>query len=179
METGLATRRTLEVWTAAVVGLVGVIVAAASMTHDTGWNETGPGSGYFPFRVGLLLIGAAIVRMLQVRLGTTTIRLKPDSTTIRLKPDSTTASFVTRDELRRSLSVFWPTLALVVAMFPLGCYVPSAVYLAWMMRRHGGYSWMKSAGFAMAVAVAFFLIFELWFSVPLAKGPLEAAMGLY
>jgi len=161
-EIPVASRRTLEIWTAVAAGAIGIVVAAESLSHDIGWNETGPGSGYFPFRVGLLLIGVAIVRMFQVRL----------------KAD-TTKTFVTREELGRSLSVFWPTAALVVAMYPLGCYLPALVYLAWMMRRHGGYHWGKSVAFATAVTVAFFLIFELWFSVPLAKGPLEAALGLY
>ena len=97
---------------------------------------------------------------------------------LRSRSDSTTA-FVTRDELRRSLSVLGPTVALVVAMVPLGCYVPSALYLAWMMRRHGGHGWLVSAAYGAAVAIAFFLVFDLWFRVPLAKGPVEAALGLY
>ena len=159
-------------WTAVAAALLGVVVVSESLTHDIGWNETGPGSGYFPFRIGVLLIGAAIIRLFQVRL-------KADTTTeVRLKPDTTTA-FVTREELGRSLSVLWPTMALVLAMIPLGCYVPSAVYLAWMMRRHGGYGWLLSAAYGVAIAVAFFLVFDLWFRVPLAKGPVEAALGLY
>ena len=84
--------------------------------------------------------------------------------------DASTA-FVMRDELRRSLSVFWPTAALVVAMFPLGVYVPSAVYLAWMMKRHGDRGWLTSAAYGAVVMVAFFLIFDVWFGVPLARGP--------
>jgi len=155
-------RRTVEISTAIAVALLGAVVISESLTHDIGWNGNGPGSGYFPFRVGLLLVAVAIVRLLQ----------------IRLKPDST-RSFVTRDELQRSLSVLWPTMALVLAMIPLGCYVPSAVYLAWMMRRHGGHSWLLSAAYGAAVGVAFFLVFDLWFGVPLAKGPVEAALGLY
>lgn len=156
------TRRTAEVATAAALVVVGGVVVAESLTHAIGWNETGPGSGYFPFRIGLLLIGAAIIRLLQVRL-------KPDTTTV----------FVTGEELRRSLSVFWPTAALVIAMFPLGCYIPSGVYLAWMMRRHGGHGWLLSIVYGAVVMTAFFLIFDLWFRVPLAKGPVEAALGLY
>lgn len=165
-------RRTVEIWTAVAAALLGVVAASESLTHDIGWNETGPGSGYFPFRIGVLLIGAAIIRLFQVRL-------KADTTTdIRLKPDSTTV-FVTREELGRSLSVLGPTIALVAAMIPLGCYVPSALYLAWMMRRHGGYGWLPSAAYGVGIAVAFFLVFDLWFRVPLAKGPVEAALGLY
>ena len=162
-----ATRRTLEIVTAAALALAGGIVVAESLTHAIGWNETGPGSGYFPFRIGLLLIGVAIVRLLQVR-----------PIQVRLKPDTTT-TFVTREELRRSLSVFWPTTALVIAMFPLGCYIPSGAYLAWMMRRHGGHGWLLSIVYGAVVMTAFFLIFDLWFRVPLAKGPVEAALGLY
>ena len=153
--------RTAESATAIAIALTGAVVAAESLTHDIGWNQTGPGSGYFPFRVGLLLIGVALIHLLQVRL----------------KPDTT--SFVTGEELRRSLSVFWPTAALVVAMIPLGCYLPSGVYLAWMMRRHGGHGWVLSAAYGAAVMVAFFLVFDLWFRVPLAKGPLEALFSIY
>ena len=153
------TRRALEINTAAVVALVGAVVMVESLTHDIGWNETGPGSGYFPFRVGLLLIVAAGVRLLQC---------------VR---DRASDAFVTREGLRRSLGVFWPTAALVVAMFPLGCYTPAAAYLAWMMRRHGGHSWLVSIAYGTAVMVAFFLVFDLWFRVPLAKGPVEAVFG--
>jgi hypothetical protein len=156
-------RRTVEIRAAAAAGLLGAVVAGESLTHDIGWNEAGPGSGYFPFRIGLLLMGAAVGRLIQE--------------VIQLQPDST--AFVTREEAGRSLSVLWPTVALVAAMFPLGCYVPSAVYLAWMMRRHGGHRWLVSAAYGGAVAAAFFLVFDLWFRVPLAKGPLEAAFGLY
>src|SRR5262245_32402358 len=92
-----ATRRTLEVTTAAGLVLIGGVVVAESLTHDIGWNETGPGSGYFPFRVGLLLIGAAIIRLFQIRL-TTSAKAPAVG-----KPDTTV--FVTREELRRSLSV--------------------------------------------------------------------------
>ena len=159
---GSLTRRSAEIWTAVAVGLTGAVVIAESLTHDIGWNETGPGSGYFPFRVGLLLLAASLVRAWQVRVKT-----------------DTTAAFVTREELKHSLSVFWPTALLVIAMFPLGCYVPSGVYLAWMMRRHGGRGWLASAVYGAAVMVAFFLIFDLWFRVPLAKGPVEAMFGIY
>ena len=163
MAGSLASRKSVEIWTATAASLIGAIVVAESLTHDIGWNEAGPGSGYFPFRVGLLLIVVAVVRIVQVRL----------------KADTTSEIFVTRDELRRSLSVFWPTAALVIAMFPLGCYVPSMVYLAWMMRRHSGRGWLVSAMYGAAVMIAFFLIFDVWFRVPLAKGPIEAALGIY
>ena len=39
--------------------------------------------------------------------------------------------------------------------------------------------WLAAAGYGAAVMVAFFLIFDLWFRVPLAKGPVEALFGIY
>jgi hypothetical protein len=154
-------RRTLEIWTAAAIALFGGIVSAESLTHDIGWNDNGPGPGYFPFRVGLLLIGAAAVLLVQQRRTTTS------------------PVFVTGEELARSLNVFLPTVALVASMFVLGLYVPSAVYLAWMMHRHGGYGWLRAAAAAIAAMMTFFLIFDVWFRVPLAKGPVEAMFGIY
>ena len=167
-------RGAAEMATAGGVALAGAVVVGESLTHDIGWNATGPGSGYFPFRIGLLLIGAAIIQLLQSRRGTGSA-----SPEIPASGPVGAVSFVTREELRRSLSVFWPTAALVVAMFPLGCYLPSGVYLAWMMRRHGGHGWLLSAAYGAAVMVAFFLVFDLWFRVPLAKGPLEALFSIY
>lgn len=156
-----AGRRPLEIVTAVALALAGAVVSAESMTHDIGWNANGPGPGYFPFRVGLLLVAAAFVLAVQ-GLGVSRDDL-----------------FVTRDALRRSLSVFLPTLVLVAAMFVLGCYVPSALYLAWMMRRHGGYRWITAVASGAAIMGVFFLVFDLWFRVPLAKGPIEAALGIY
>ena len=155
----MAYSRTLELCTAAVVALLGVIVSAESLTHDIGWNEAGPGSGYFPFRIGLLLTAAAVVRSRALREGS------------EARHASGPVVFVTREEFQRTLSVFWPTAALVAAMFLLGAYLPSAVYLAWMMRRHGGHGWLMSVVYGAAVMAAFFLIFDVWFRVPLARGP--------
>ena len=173
-----AYRRTVEIATAVAVALTGVVVVAESLTHDIGWNETGPGSGYFPFRVGLLLVGASLLQAWQGARGAGSASSRSPASGPAGRPVGT-ISFVSRAELRRSLSVFWPTVALVVAMFPLGCYVPSGVYLAWMMRRHGGHGWLLSVAYGAAVMVAFFLVFDLWFRVPLAKGPLEALFSIY
>ena len=154
-------RRPVERATAAALAFFGLIVSGESLTHEIGWTESGPGPGYFPFRVGLLLVGAALMLLLQ--------RRQPG-------PD---VAFATAEEMRRSLSVFWPTLALVIGILTLGAYVPSAVYLAWMMRRHGGYAWTTACAGGTAVMATFFLIFDVWFRVPLAKGPLEAVLGIY
>jgi hypothetical protein len=155
------TRRTAERVTAAAVVLFGGIVAVDSLSHDIGWNANGPGPGYFPFRVGLLLVAASIA--IAVQAGRS----------------EAGAIFVRGKEIGRSFSVFWPAAATVGGMFVLGCYVPSLVYLAWMMRVHGRFGWARALPAAAAAITVLFLIFEVWFQVPLAKGPVEAALGLY
>ena len=96
----VASRRTLEIWTAAAAGLAGAVVTIETLSHDIGWNENGPGSGYFPFRVGLLLVGVAIVRVLQVV--TAEARLKPGPTTRQRAGPS--AAALRRMEARHTLS---------------------------------------------------------------------------
>jgi hypothetical protein len=172
-----ATRRTLEISTAVAVALVGAVVSLESLTHDIAWNEAGPGSGYFPFRVGLLLIGVAVVQLIR---GTKALQPATFAKATAAREGGSYGTddgshgfgvFVTREELRRSLSVFWPTAALVAAMFLLGSYVPSGIYLAWMLRRHGGRGWLPSIAYGAVVMAIFFLIFDVWFRVPLARGP--------
>jgi hypothetical protein len=155
-----AERRTLEIITALSAGTFGAIVAVDSLSHDVGWNANGPGAGYFPFRIGLLLILTGLL------IARTACR-------------SATGVFVTPDGFARSVSVFGPTVALAAAMFPLGCYVPSFVFLTWMMRRHGGAAWLRAAGTSLVAVVIISVIFERWFQVPLAKGPVEALLGFY
>jgi hypothetical protein len=154
-------RRLAEVWTAAAMAAAGAVVSIESLTHDIGWNATGPGPGYFPFRVGLLLIAAAAIVLFQ-----------------QLR-SADSQPFVSGDQLRRTWSVFWPTLALAAGMLALGCYVPSAGYLAWMMRRHGSYGWGRSLLSGVGAMTVFFLVFDVWFRVPLAKGPIESALGIF
>jgi putative tricarboxylic transport membrane protein len=151
----------MEVAVAASVGAIGAVVAGSAATHNIGWNELGPQPGYFPFRLGVLLMLTAALLCFQA---------------VRAR---STAGFVDRDQFRRVLSIFLPTAALAAAIPLLGCYVPMAVYLAAMMHWHGNFTWLRTLVTSLAITVAFYLIFELWFLVPLAKGPIEEALGIY
>jgi len=156
-----AQRRTVELAVAAGLAGLGVVVAGDSLRHDIGWNATGPGPGYFPFRVGVLIVLVSALLAAQVAR--------------RRSPEP----FASSAALQHSFSVFWPTAALVVAMFFLGCYVPSLAYLVWMMRAHGRWTWLRAGVSAIVIVVVIFMVFERWFEVPLAKGPIEDWLGLY
>jgi hypothetical protein len=60
----------------------------------------------------------------------------------------------------------------------LGIYVASAVFVAFFMRWLGKYPWWKVAAVSLGNSIVFFVIFEMWFKVPLPKGPLEKLLGL-
>jgi hypothetical protein len=89
--------------------------------------------------------------------------------------------FVKWGQLRLILAVLLPSIVYVAVManpwYSLGMYVPSAVFIAVYMRVLGKYGWLKVAAVSIGVILAFFLSFEVWFQVPLPKGPVEALFG--
>lgn len=152
-------RRTAEIAAAAALGLFGAAVIAGSLQLNTGWGATGPQSGYVPLRLGVLLAIVSALLLLQA---------------VRAPGDE---PFASGEQLRRSLSLFLPTVVMAVAMAFLGIYLTGAVYLAYMARRHGGLSWPRAVALGTVSTLLFFAVFELWFGVPLAKGPIETWLG--
>jgi hypothetical protein len=136
-------------------------VIADSLRVGIGWAPDGPRSGYFPFYIGLLLLLAS---------GTTAI-----STLLHWKRSN--PAFATRSALALVISVLVPMIVYVVAISFLGIYVASALLIGYFMRRHGNFGWLFSVSISVAVPIVFFLVFERWFLVPLAKGPLEQLLG--
>ncbi len=55
----------------------------------------------------------------------------------------------------------------------VGLYVASAIYIALFMVILGKYPPLKSVLVGVVVNAVFFLMFEVWFKVPLFKGPLD------
>jgi len=158
---GVRGRRVAEVGMALAAAIFGAVVVFGALQHDVGWGPTGPGAGYFPLRIGLLLIGVASLLMLrQILAGV---------------PDR----FSEAGALRRVAALLVPTLIFGAAMAPLGAYLPMLLYLLWMARRTARAGWAVSLLVAIAMPVGLFLMFEVWLGVPLAKGPLEEALGIY
>jgi integral membrane sensor domain MASE1 len=89
--------------------------------------------------------------------------------------------FVKWGQLRMILIVMVPCVIYVALIVnpvqSLGIYVASALFIAFFMRYLGKYGWAKIAAVSVGTVVVFFLMFEVWFKVPLPKGPLEAAFG--
>ena len=85
--------------------------------------------------------------------------------------------FASWDQLRKVMAVVVPT-AIYVAIIPYtGIYVASALLVAVFMRWLGKYRWAVAIAIAIAVPMITFMMFEIWFLVPLPKGPLEHFLG--
>lgn len=158
-EPSAASTRTLEIITAVFFLAIGSIVMWDSSRAGAGWGADGPQSGYFPFYVGLLMNVASVVNLL-----------------LAFK-SSNAKSFVSRVEVKLVMALFLPCLMYVAVMQWLGLYVASLVFIAIFMRWQGKFSWLKSVLTSAIVVAVLFVMFEIWFKVPLIKGPLEAALG--
>jgi putative tricarboxylic transport membrane protein len=91
-----------------------------------------------------------------------------------LVPPEKNSSFVDIGQLKLVLSVLIPSAAYVSLVGWLGIYVSSILFVAFFMRWLGKYPWWKVFLVSVGNSAVFFLIFEVWFLVPLPKGPLEA-----
>ena len=158
-EPSAASKRTLEIVTSLCILAIGSVVMWDSSRVGAGWGTDGPQSGYFPFYIGLLMNIACLVN-----LG------------LALKSDQT-ESFVSKAQIKLVLAIFLPCLAYVALMQWVGLYVASIIFIALFMRLQGKFSVFKSALTALIVVAVLFVMFEIWFKVPLIKGPLEAALG--
>ena len=154
-------QKSAEIVVAALFLLLGAIVVWDSVRLGASWASDGPEAGYFPFYIGLLVcISAAI------NLGAAALK----------KGESRV--FVGVEQLKLVLAVLIPSLAYVALVDWLGIYVASMLFIAFFMRWLGKYPWWKVAAVSVGNSVAFFLIFEVWFKVPLPKGPVENLLGI-
>jgi putative tricarboxylic transport membrane protein len=155
-------QKSAELFVAALFFIAGAIVVYDSQHLGAKWADDGPQAGYFPFYIGLILCISALINLAAALVD---------------KGDSGKA-FVEVGQLKLVLSVLVPTSIYVALIGWLGIYVASILYIGLFMRWLGEYAWWKLAAVSVGNSVFFFLIFEVWFKIPLPKGPLEAWMGL-
>src|SRR6185312_9985205 len=79
------------------------------------WDASGPQAGYFPFYLSVLLGAAALFGLVKTFI------------------ERETTPFVTRDQLKRVLQIFVPTLLFVVVTQWLGLYVASFLLITGFM----------------------------------------------
>ena len=152
-ERGVPTR-VVEIVVAAAIFLLGAVVVYDSIRLGSKWAADGPEAGYFPFYIGSIICicaGAVLIPILAGR-------------------SSEPRIFVTWEALRRVMQVLGPAAVFVLAIQLVGIYIASAAYIAAFMIWLGRYKVWLSAAIGVGVMAFFFVMFEVWFKVPLYKG---------
>jgi putative tricarboxylic transport membrane protein len=157
--------RLWEIIVAALFFLFAAVVVWDSRRLGSQWGSDGPQAGYFPFYIGLFILISSGVNLLSAIAAGAAGR----------------EPFVYWGQLKMILIVMVPSFVYAALIanpwFGLGIYVASAFFIALFMLYLGKYGWLKTAAVSVGTMVVFFLMFEIWFKVPLPKGPLETAFG--
>lgn len=154
--------RWVELGVALFLVAMGLLVVYDSHRVGIEWASDGPKAGYFPNFIGWILAAAGAWIAIETVYKWRSLAAKV---------------FVTRAELRPVLYMLLPTIVYVGLIAFLGIYVASAIYIAAFMKVQGKYRWLPTLAVAIGVPVAIFLLFEVWFLVPLPKGPIEGMLG--
>lgn len=157
----LVSQRRADIVVAAIIAAVGGIVIMDSLRLGMGWSEYGPESGYFPFYIGVAMVIASLGTIVLTVLGR----------------GGSDGSFVERTQLRDVMKVLIPSAVFVAMIGVIGIYVSSALFIGAFMRWLGRFPWPTIAAVSILVPFSLFLLFEVWFLVPLPKGPVEDFFG--
>ena len=154
--------RAMEIITAILFILVGLVVMTGSIKLGASWGSDGPEAGYFPFYVSLIIIVSSAITLYQAAI---------------VNKKKKTESFVDKESFSQVMAVLLPALVFVVGVQLIGIYVSSLVYIAVFMVWLGKYPIWKAIAVALGVSAALYFMFEYWFQVPLPHGswinPLE------
>lgn len=156
-------RRTMEIATAIATAAAGGAVCYGAVEIGTGWTETGPAPGYFPFYIGVLIIVGSLANLIRAIL----------------TRDWGTEIFLDIDRARPVLAFALPLIGFMIAALLLGLYVATLLYVSGAMIWQGGYRWWAAVLGGAAITAAFYCVFEIAFQVPLLKGPIEGWLGIY
>lgn len=155
-ERGLSTR-TMEIVVAATVFMLGAVVVFDSFRLGARWASDGPEAGYFPFYIGVIICGCAAMVLLHAIVG----------------KHAGPPVFVAWGALKRVMQVLVPAAVYVLGIQVIGIYLAGAAYIAVFMYWLGRYSMLVAVLVGVSVMTFFFLMFEVWFKVPLYKGLLD------
>jgi putative tricarboxylic transport membrane protein len=148
--------RTADRIGAAVLLALAVAYTATAAGRYTYWTATGPGSGFFPFWLGLgLAVLSALLLVSAVR-----------------RRDPGPAWLPTGHGAARFVVVVIVTAVFIAVLPLLGMVLGTAVFLAVLLRMLEGHSWRATVAVAVGAAVVNWAVFVLWLKVPFPVGVL-------
>ena len=140
--------------TAALLLAFSAAFVAAALRYYTWWGDSGPGSAFMPFWLGLVMAGLAALLLFR-----------------RPRPADDIVDWMPRGEgAKRVLVVLGVTVAFVVLMQVIGMIVGGAIFLAILMRYLERHPWWLTIVVSLGAAAVNWLVFAHWLRVPLPQG---------
>lgn len=136
--------------------LLGLVFAAAGLRNYTYWGSAGPGSGFFPFWLGLIMAALAFWLLLGATRGR--------GSDGRWLPEGA--------GLARLVTVLGVTTALVAVLKIVGMAVGTVLFLVAVLRFVEGVRWTSTLAIAVGTAAVNYLVFAHWLRVPFPVGVL-------
>jgi hypothetical protein len=157
----VASSRTVEIIVMLLLLGLAALLGFDNWRTGMSWEASGPQAGYFPFYLSVILAAASLYGLVRLLM------------THAHEADT----FVTRDQFKRVLQMFLPTLAFCILMQWLGLYTASFLLIVGFMGIIGRLAWWKSLLTAAVFTVLMFVTFEIAFDVLMPKGPIETWLG--
>ena len=160
----MISRFSAEIATATVTAGLGLAAVVGSLEFGIGWGVGRAGAGTFPFYIGLLVMAASVATLAQTIVGRR--RCRPSSLTA-CRPGGWQRSSARWSLFVICLAVPRPLRGDALSISPSSCGCRADIVSS------------SPRPPDLAAAVFFYFVLEMGFQVPLLKGPLEAALGLY
>jgi putative tricarboxylic transport membrane protein len=135
---------------------VGLAVFLKSLAYPLGTLRR-PGGGLFPLIASVLLMGLSALLTLQAFRGK------------EVDKSSQSPFFPEKEAPRRILLGFAGLLAYRYLLPVIGFAVSTAVFIFFLSRFLGRYSWVMSFVFAVITAVVSYYLFEAWLKIPMPR----------
>lgn len=135
----------------AFVGLA-VVVAGEGLRLGAGWDDSGPGPGFFPFWLAVLLAAGAAAALVQA-----------------VRSRGRQPFFGVRQEIVDVLAVGGPVVAAIASMAVLGFYGMTALYVGGFVRWYGRHGWPAAVAAGVLAAVGLYFGLERGFRIPLPR----------
>jgi hypothetical protein len=130
------------------------------------WSRSGPGAGFFPLIIGLIIVLLSLILLLQYFL----------SKRVRSKKEASAKN--TLEQKRTTLGKVLP-YALLMLLYGLlmknvGFFITTLLFLLIILRYVERRGWRSTLLVGLFTTVMSYLLFEYWLGVPLPMGFLKA-----
>ena len=141
---------------ALIILAIGLIVGFDAVRLGYGWAMEGPRAGFFPFVLAIVIVFGCLVIMRQAYAK----KNSPKSKQL----------LIPKGGMKPLLVVAVPAVLMLLLTEIVGLYVAAIVYLTGYIRWVGRFGWMTTLLISILVPVAFYILFEKIFLVPMPMG---------